>query len=170
MMLERIRTEGRNYEVMRSRLKGEANPPASAFATPKFRFAERRRAHAKVQLGFGVTSPLMYLFMSPIIIIIILSIVGVIGDFYLKLAGNGPKFINIKSFVIGLIIYALTAFGWFYVMKHIKLSSLGVIYSLSMIILLVFLGVFYFHERLNVYEVVGIIIALISILLLSRFA
>ena len=98
-----------------------------------------------------------------------MAIVGAIGDFFIKLAGNGPKFIEIKWFVVGALVYLSTAIGWFYVMKEIKLSSLGVIYSLTTVLLLVGVGVFYFHERLNIYEIFGIIMAIASVILLSRF-
>ncbi|MBI4092851.1 MAG: transporter [Candidatus Kerfeldbacteria bacterium] len=108
--------------------------------------------------------------MNPILVIILLSTVGVIGDYFIKLAGHGQRFIETKWFVIGFIIYASTAFGWFYVMKHIKLSSLGVIYSLTTVLLLVAIGVFSFHEKLNVYEIIGIIAAITSVILLSKFA
>ena len=108
--------------------------------------------------------------MNAMLLVIFLSIIGVIGDFFIKIAGNGEKFINIKFFISGLIIYALTAFGWFYALKQMKLSTLGVVYSLSTILLLVALGVIYFHEKLKIQEIVGIIAAIISMILLSRFA
>jgi drug/metabolite transporter (DMT)-like permease len=106
----------------------------------------------------------------PILIAVFLSLVGVIGDFFIKLSGSGTKFMEIKWFVIGFLIYGLTAFGWFYVMKNIKLATLGVFYAISTIIFLVIVGVFYFKESLNVYEIVGISLALISLIILGRFA
>jgi len=108
--------------------------------------------------------------MNPIIIVVLLSLAGVVGDFFIKLAGNGSKYMDVKWFILGFVIYASTAFGWFYAMKHIKLSSLGVIYALSTVLLLVAVGVFYFHEKLNIREIAGITTAIISLLLLSRFA
>lgn len=107
--------------------------------------------------------------MHEILVVIFLSALGVFGDFFIKIAGNGEKFIEIKWFIIGMLIYASTAFGWFYVMKHIKLSTLGGIYALTTILLLIIVGIFYFHEKLNNHEIVGMITALISILLLNRF-
>src|SRR3989344_515226 len=108
--------------------------------------------------------------MNPILVVVFLAIVGVIGDFFIKLSGHGPKFMDVKWFIVGSLVYISTIAGWFYVMKHIKLSSLGVIYSLTTILFLVVIGVFYFHEKLNIYEIVGIITAIVSIILLSRFA
>lgn len=68
-----------------------------------------------------------------------------------------------------MIIYALTAFGWFYVMKHIKLSTLGIFFALTNIILLALVGVVFFKEHLSLYDIVGIILGIISIIILARF-
>ncbi len=108
--------------------------------------------------------------MSPVFIVILLAIVGVMGDFFMKLAGSGPTFMHVKWFVVAALLYMSTTVGWFYVMKHIKLSSLGVVYSLTTVLLLVVVGTFYFHEKLNGYEIAGIVTAVTSIVLLSRFA
>jgi len=105
----------------------------------------------------------------PIFIIIFLAGVGVLADYFIKLAGNGPKYINYTTFFIGMIIYALTAFGWFYVMKHIKLSTLGIFYSVTTVILLTLVGTIIFKEHLNIYEIIGIVFGVISIIILARF-
>ena len=106
----------------------------------------------------------------PIIIAICLAGVGVLGDFFIKLSGNGAKYISWPYFIIGSIIYALTAFGWFYVLKHVNLSILGIIYSLATIILLFIVGTLFFKEHVSSYEVVGIVLGIISIALLARFS
>lgn len=108
--------------------------------------------------------------MNPFFIIILLAGAGVLADIFIKLAGSGPKAVEMKWFAAGFLIYASTAFGWFYVMKHVKLSSLGAIYAVSTILLLVAVGVFYFHEKINLYEIIGIALALISVVLLAKFA
>jgi drug/metabolite transporter (DMT)-like permease len=108
--------------------------------------------------------------MPYIFLVILLAAIGVVGDFFIKLSGDGEKFIDVKWFVVGSLAYLSTIVGWFYVMKHIKLSSLGVIYALTTVILLVVVGVFYFHEKLNIYEIISVIAAIVSIILLGRFA
>lgn len=108
--------------------------------------------------------------MNPFLIAACLAAIGVAGDIFIKLAGIGPKFIEMRWFIIGSLIYFSTSFGWFYVMKQIKLSSLGVVYALTTVLLLVAIGVLYFHEKLDIYEIMGIITAIISLILLSRFA
>lgn len=106
-----------------------------------------------------------------ILLIIILTVVGVVGDFFLKLAsGNPSKYLEWRYFLIGQILFTLTPFGWFFVLKNIKLSSLGIMYSLFTMLSFVIVGVFYFHEQLNVYEIIGILTAVVSLILLSRFS
>lgn len=105
-----------------------------------------------------------------VIIIIILSLVGVVGDFFIKLASNEQSSFKTKWFFVGMLIYALTAFGWVVVMKNIKLSTLGVFYALFTVLFLVLLGIFYFKEKLNYYEIAGIITGIISIILLGKYS
>ncbi|OHB14604.1 MAG: hypothetical protein A2431_04100 [Candidatus Zambryskibacteria bacterium RIFOXYC1_FULL_39_10] len=106
----------------------------------------------------------------PIIIVIGLSLVGVLGDYFLKLSGNGEKYIDWKWFIVGAIVYSSTAVGWFFVMKHIKLSTLGIVYATTTVLALTLVGILAFKESLSVYEIIGIIAGLLSIILLARFA
>jgi small multidrug resistance pump len=61
-------------------------------------------------------------------------------------------------------------FGWVFALRHIKLASIGVVYSLSIVVLLAALGVFVFGETLNRFEILGFGFAVAAILLLGRFA
>ena len=106
----------------------------------------------------------------PVIAVVFLAAVGVFADYYIKLSGEGPKYINYTYFFIGMAVYAMTAFGWFYAMKHMKLGTLGIFYSVTTSILLVIVGVLFFKEQLSVYNVIGIILGLASIILLAKFA
>jgi multidrug transporter EmrE-like cation transporter len=101
---------------------------------------------------------------------IVLALIGVVGDYFIKISTGGKKFVDPKWFIIGFSIYALTAFGWVFVMKYIKLSTLGVFYAVSTIFFLTIVSVVYFNEKLNFYELIGIIMAIASIILLGRFA
>lgn len=105
------------------------------------------------------------------LIIVSLSLIGVLGDYFIKVAGNNPdKYINYKYFIIGFFTYSITAIGWFFVMKHIKLSTLGVIYGVTTIVALTLIGTLIFKEHLNAYEILGLILGISSIFLLSRFS
>lgn len=105
-----------------------------------------------------------------LIIAVGLALVGVIADSFIKIAGKGPKFIDWRWFVLGSVVYISTIFGWFYVLKYLKLTTIGVYYSVSILLSLVIVGTFYFKESLNVYEIIGVITAIASIILLGRFA
>lgn len=98
------------------------------------------------------------------------SIVGVVGDYFLKRASEVHQSLRTAWFYIGFVVYASTAFGWVFVMKHLKLATIGVVYSVSMILLLTLIGVVAFRESLNGYEMAGLAMAIGSLVLLMRFA
>lgn len=108
--------------------------------------------------------------MLAIIITIGFSIVGVLGDYFLKLASEQEESLKSKWFYVGFALYASTAFGWVFVMKHLKLATISVVYSVSMIVLLTAIGVVLFKETLNYYEIAGILMAFGSLVLLMRFS
>lgn len=97
-----------------------------------------------------------------------LCLVGVLADYYLKLAGEGEAFFNPRPFVIGTVLYSSTAFGWFLIMKYIRLVEAGVIYSVSIVLLLTLLGVLRFEETLGAREIVGISLSVASLLVMSK--
>jgi len=105
-----------------------------------------------------------------ILAVIALSSLGVIGDYFLKVASNDEISLKTSWFFIGLLILASTAFGWVYVMKHIKLATLGVVYSVSTVLLLAFVGVILYQESLNPYESGGKVLSIASLILLSAFS
>jgi multidrug transporter EmrE-like cation transporter len=98
-----------------------------------------------------------------------MSCFGIIGDYFLKRASAAERPLLTRWFAIGLVLYASTAFAWVFVMRHLKLATIGVIYSLCMILLLTGMGVFLFGEKLHPGEIVGILLAIASLVLLSRF-
>jgi drug/metabolite transporter (DMT)-like permease len=98
------------------------------------------------------------------------SAVGVLGDYLLKLASDQANPLRSAWFYAGFAVYASTAFGWVYVMRHLKLATIGVVYSVSMILMLAAIGAVAFRESLSPYEIAGVVMAISSLLLLMRFA
>ena|SRR5215472_9885713 len=96
--------------------------------------------------------------------------VGVLGDFFLKLASSRGDPLRVGWFYLGFALYASTAFGWVFVMKYLKLATIGVLYSVSMVLLLTAIGVLIFRESLHSYELIGIVLPVASLVLLMRFA
>ncbi len=104
-----------------------------------------------------------------IFVVVLISVVTALGDVCMKLAGNSGKFFDAKWFACGMLLYLVTGIGWFMAMRVLKLSSIGVIYGVSTVILLALIGVLFFDEKLHSMEVVAIILGLSSICLLVRF-
>ena len=104
-----------------------------------------------------------------VIVTIAFSVIGVVGDYFLKIASGKEHSLKTVEFYIGFVLYASTAFGWVYVMRYLKLATVGVVYSVSMVLLLTVMGVVAFKESLNGYEIAGIVMAVASLVLLMRF-
>ncbi len=104
-----------------------------------------------------------------LLLAIILSLVGVLGDFFINLSGEGKK-MDVKWFILGFLIYASTAIGWYFAMRHARLSTLAVFYAVTTVLALTLVSVFYFRESLTLMEGVGIFVALIALIMLGRFA
>jgi drug/metabolite transporter (DMT)-like permease len=104
-----------------------------------------------------------------IVVIIAFSALGVVGDYLLKLASARKDPFESKWFYLGFAVYASTAFGWVFVMRHLKLATIGVVYSVSMILLLTGVGAVFFRETLSASEIAGLIMAIGSLILLVRF-
>lgn len=101
---------------------------------------------------------------------VLFSVLGVIGDYFLKLASTSDRPLRSGWFYVGFAVYSSTAFGWVYVMRHLKLATIGVVYSVSMIVLLTLIGLVVFRETLNYAEIAGLLMAFGSLILLVRFA
>ena len=105
-----------------------------------------------------------------VLVTIAFSVIGVLGDYFLKLASAREQPLRVSSFYLGFALYASTAFGWVFVMKYLKLATISVLYSVSLVLLLTAIGVILFQESLSYFEVIGIVLAVISLVLLMRFA
>jgi multidrug transporter EmrE-like cation transporter len=101
-------------------------------------------------------------------IVIAISVVTVVGDYFIKLASMEARQLANRWFGVGCAMYLLSTVGWVFVMPHMKLAVIGVIYSLSVVILMALLGVFVFGESITRYEVAGLVLGASAILLLGR--
>lgn len=98
------------------------------------------------------------------------SALGAAGDYFLKLASSQEYPLRTRAFGVGFVVYASTAFGWLFVMRYLKLATISVVYSISMIVILTLLGTFYFGEKLTTSEVIGVLLAIAALVLLVRQA
>jgi hypothetical protein len=63
-----------------------------------------------------------------------------LGDYFLKLASTKENALATIWSYIGFAVYPSTAFGWAFVMKHLKVATISVVF---------------FRESLSYYEVVA---------------
>ena len=118
----------------------------------------------------AVVSPTMGTKTIAVLVTFAFSIMGVVGDYFLKLASAREQPLRTDWFYLGFVLYASTAFGWVFVMSRLKLATISVLYSVSLVLLLTAVGVVLFRESLSYFEVIGIILAVASLVLLVRFA
>jgi multidrug transporter EmrE-like cation transporter len=104
-----------------------------------------------------------------LLVTVAFSAIGVLGDYFLKLASQQERSLKSVWFFFGFALYASTAFGWVLVMKHLKLATISIVYSVSMVLMLTAVGVVLFRESLGYGEIVGILLAVASLILLMRF-
>lgn len=102
-------------------------------------------------------------------IVVLLSVWVACGDYFLKLASMEKRVFANGWFLIGFVFYVLSTFGWAYSMQHMKLASLGLVYSLVTTLLLATIGVLVFGETLNRLEMAGMALGVVAIGLLARF-
>ena len=105
----------------------------------------------------------------PLGVIVLLSIAGAMADGFIKLASREQPSIGSPWFWLGAVSYFSTAFAWVYVLRHIKLGVIGVVYSYCTVGTLILMGVFVFGETLDRREILGFTLGLISLGLLGRF-
>lgn len=87
----------------------------------------------------------------------------ILGDCILKLASDKDNFLS-PHLIVGVILYALPAFGWMYLMKTQSLAQIGVIYSTGTILALFLMSLFVFREALSARDFIAGLFALCAIL------
>jgi drug/metabolite transporter (DMT)-like permease len=105
-----------------------------------------------------------------VIMTAVLSLLAVVADYFLKRASAAEAPFRTGTFLIGFVIYASTAFGTVFVFRHLKLATSGVVYAVCLVLMLTVLGIVGFRETLKPVEMLGIAMAIGSLVLLTRFA
>lgn len=106
--------------------------------------------------------------MIQLTVVLALSILGVAGDYFIKAAGLSPSN-RLLFIVLGYGAYVLTWPAWYFAFRFFSLSSMGVLYALFSIGLMVLVDVVYFHQTLAVRDWFGLAFGVASVVLLTRF-
>ncbi|MGE0103361.1 MAG: transporter [Blastocatellales bacterium] len=108
-------------------------------------------------------------FMRPLLVVIALAALTTIGDYCLKRASQQIEIFNLWL-ASGWLIYGTTAVGWVWTMRYLKLATLGAVFSVCMVLFMALLGFLIFKETLSKLEIIGIMLALISVAMLARYS
>ena len=79
-----------------------------------------------------------------IVVAAAMSAVGIVGDYFRKRASGQASPLTTPNFLVGLALYSSTAFAWVFVMRYLKLATIGAIYSVCMILMLTTMGFLFF--------------------------
>lgn len=101
--------------------------------------------------------------------LILIGVTGatLLGDYFIKVASGKAVGLLSPTFAAGLMLYALPAVGWYFLMKSHSLAVIGVLYSAATLILLAMLGVFMFNETFGWREGLGIALALMAVVIVG---
>ena len=103
---------------------------------------------------------------SSLLILSIVTAATIVGDYLIKMATSRPEGLLSVWFLGGTISYALSAIGWYFLMKSNSLATIGVMFSASTIILLVTLGYFVFKEQFGLREALGVSLAILAVVVM----
>jgi EamA domain-containing membrane protein RarD len=103
-----------------------------------------------------------------ILAVVLMVSMALAADYLLKLAGSKDSIFN-RYFAGGMMLYSLTAFVWYFVLRNIKFSEANVFYSIFTVLLSAVIGVVVFKEHISIIEIIAIAMAIGSLIILSRF-
>lgn len=102
------------------------------------------------------------------IIVFSLSAITVWGDFLIKTSSIKQGYSGWKYLLLAIVVYGLTAVGFFFVLRDMKLFTAGAFYAVGVVLLVTIMSVFYFHEKISSIEILGIFFAITSLVLLAN--
>ena len=106
----------------------------------------------------------------PIFLVLAISGVCIVGDYFLKRASQSATPFRTLDFAIGTLVFAATAIGWVLLLPRMKLGVVGVVYGVSTVLFMALLGSLVFGESLRPREMLGMALGIASMVLLARFA
>ena len=106
--------------------------------------------------------------MQSYLILLVITGATLLGDYAIKVSGQRPAGLLSFEFATGMVLYCLPAIGWFFLMKTHTLAVIGVLYSISTIMLLVVLGVFVFKEPFGMRDAIGVGLAVLAVVVMNH--
>jgi len=104
-----------------------------------------------------------------ILLVVAMTGIGVMADTALKMASAQHNPLWNGWSAAGFALTSAFALCWLYLMRTMKLATVGVLYAVGSALLLVAIGVLFFDERLTPAEKAGVVMATVAVALLGRF-
>lgn len=103
--------------------------------------------------------------MTTILVALAILITTLLSDYFIKMASYQGGGIQSLTFATGLLLSALPAFGWYFLMRDNSLSTVAVVYSASSTVILSAMGVVFFKESLGPREALAVLMAIASVVI-----
>ena len=104
--------------------------------------------------------------LKTILISVITLILFILGDYYIKKASLLKEYSGLHFLLLGTTIYFISAFGLFWVYRSYKFLTVGAIQSFGFIILTTLVSQIIFKEKINSWEIFGLILGVFSLTIL----
>ncbi|TJZ93485.1 transporter [Paracoccus gahaiensis] len=104
---------------------------------------------------------------NSLVLLAVVTALTIGGDYLIKSATIHVAGMGSGLFLVAVALYALSAFGWFFLIRHHPLTWIAVTYSGATLILLTLLGVIVFDEDLGWRDIAAVAMALGAILLVE---
>lgn len=102
------------------------------------------------------------------LILLAITLATLLGDYCIKTASSQPVAPPFSLLIVGGFLYGAPAIGWYFLMKQHSLAAIGVFYSSTTILMLAAMGYFAFGEILGPREFTGLILATLSVIVMSH--
>lgn len=97
--------------------------------------------------------------------VLIIVLLNVIGDYFLKTsADKSISFLTYEA-VVGALLYAISAYGWIYVMQKVNLTVVGMLYSTMTIVILTIMSIVIFKEEVTKGQLLSAALAVVAVLI-----
>lgn len=102
-----------------------------------------------------------------LLVVIALSALTALADVLVKKAAEINRIDSIYL-VLAAGIFGASAYGWYFTLKHINLATLGGVYSLVTVLLLVLAGTVFFGEKLKFPDILVLAMSVIALIVFWR--
>ena len=72
-----------------------------------------------------------------------------------------------KYFIIGIIIYCIIAYILYEILKDGNIAITNALWNATTIVLVTLMGIFYFDEKLTIYQYIGLAFAVLAVIFIE---